>query len=279
MFDTISTYLESHATPEQKQVCLAGCQSLVDAGITDHVDILSDEIAAIDSTSLDTGDLMISIIHGLLTPMHRNALSEFGIILADETTLAMASDILTAVHGLGNYGDPASLNALCDAPEGAQEALADMLELTGAYTSAEYLGALQSVSPELIDRIELITRTDDAGVQPPVEIVREARLRLLKWLSLPQVAAMQDLQVRQYLRDGGRLGLRAYELLPLFHDKLQDLSGQRIADELFGLVLATETPYDFIETTIKHELERVTGDLDKINVAAARIPSLLKQVF
>ena len=154
MFDTISMYLETHATPEQKQVCMAGCQSLADAGVTDHVDILSDEIAAIDSQSPITDDLMLSIIHSVLIPMHRNALGEFGIVLSADVTLLVITDILNGIRALGNYGDPATLNSLCDAPEGPEAALADMLELVGAFTAAEYLPVLETVNPQLLDRIE-----------------------------------------------------------------------------------------------------------------------------
>lgn len=278
MFDTISMYLETHATPEQKQVCMAGCQSLADAGVTDHVDILSDEIAAIDSQSPITDDLMLSIIHSVLIPMHRNALGEFGIVLSADVTLLVITDILNGIRALGNYGDPATLNSLCDAPEGPEAALADMLELVGAFTAAEYLPVLETVNPQLLDRIEQLTTGTEALDQPEQQAVALARSRTLKLFAVLGAEQTQGLLAFQYINDGGRLGTYAHDLLAQFREPLAALPPAALAANLLALVLITQTPYDFILSTVKHELAHITSDMDVISVTIANVGKLLQKV-
>lgn len=276
MFEFLSAYLEVTVTPELKRVYLNACQTLVDHGVTDHVFALDQELAIADS--LDS-DVVLDSISGILLPIYRSTLGEFGIVLNDQATLAQAADVFQALATLENYDDQETINGLCDGPDGPEAALADLLQLTGSYTAAEYLPLFESVSDELIDRIAELNRQENLDELPPEEFLDNYRTRLHKLYGLAAAQTRPSLRIEALLEDGTRLGLPYEEYTVAQRTYLDTCEPQLLALELMGLLLASSLAENGILKAAAAELELLHLEQLKMTATHVAITKLYNQIF
>ena len=277
MFETLAAYLEATATPEQRAVCLDACQSLVEAGITDHSFLIEQELAVADSYD---GDFLIHLQEETLKPIYVNILREFGVRLTEEATLARHVDVLKALHALDNYEDQQSLLGFCESNDGAEAALADILQLLGAYDSTEYLMVLDFVSPALLDRIVEICTAESTEALPTNEIVAVAQQRVTKYLTLPEAKDLDEHSVfRTALTDGLRLGLSMDDLIAPYRSQLENITVPKLMLELVGFALASGNDDAFMRTVLTKELDYHHLSPDQILKLDVAISHLLRQVF
>lgn len=276
MFEFLSAYLESTVSPELKRIYINACQTLVDHGITDHVFALDQELSVADN--LDS-DVVLDSISGILLPLYRTTLGEFGIVLNENTTIAQAADVFQALVVLENYEDHESISGYCLGTDGPEAVLADLLQLTGSYTSAEYLPLFESVSAELIERIAELNRQEDTEELPPTEFLNNYRERLQKLFALASAQAPQKLRIKTLLEDGARLGMPYEDYTVNERAYLDTCEPQQLALELMGLLLASSLAEAGILKAAGAEFELLHLDQLKITAAHVAITKLFNQIF
>lgn len=276
MFEFLSAYLEVTVTPELKRVYLNACQTLVDHGVTDHVFALDQEMAIADS--LDS-DVVLDSISGILLSIYRSTLGEFGIVVNDQATVAQAADVLQALATLENYDDQETINGLCDGPDGPEAALADLLQLTGSFTSAEYLPLFESVSVELLDRLAHLNRRENPEELPSGEFINNYRTRLHMLYTLAAAQSHPNLRIEALLNDGARLGLPYEEYTVAQRSYLDTCDPQLLAFELMGLLLASSLAENGILKAAAAELELLHLEQLKMTAAHVAFTKLYNQIF
>lgn len=277
MFETLAAYLDVTATPEQRAVCLDACRTLAEAGLTDHEFLIDQELAVAESYD---GDFLIHLQDELLKPILVNVLREFGVRLSEEATLAQFTDVLKALHALDNYEDRQSVLGYCESNDGAEAALADILELLGAYHSTEYLTVLDYVSPSTLERIaEICSRTDVEILAANMEALAPLQIRVTKYLRLPEMQELKDSVFRQALTDGLRLGLSMDLLIAPYRAQLDALPPPQLLLELVGFALASGNDDAFIRTVLTKEFDHHPLTPDQILKLDVAIKDLLRKTF
>jgi hypothetical protein len=277
MFETLAAYLDVAASPEQRAVCMDACQTLVEAGITDHEFLIDQELAVADSYD---GDFLIHLHEELLKPIYVNVLREFGVRLTAEATLAQHVDVLKAMHAVDNYDDQQALLGYCESNDGAEAALADILELLGAYHSTEYLTVLDFVSPSVLERIaEICTQEPDEPL-PASALVDRARVRVTKFLGLAETADLKEDSVfRQAVVDGLRFGLSMDDAVAPYRTQLSERPAPQLVQELVGFALSTGNDDAFMRTLLSKELDHYSLTPDLVLKMDVFIGDLLRKTF
>lgn len=274
MFEMLDGYLEATVTPEQRRVCLEACQALVDAGIEEHAALIENELAVVETQN---GDALIAVVEGLLIPLYRNLLGEYGVRLIEEATLSQHVDVFKALNQIENYDDSETVYQLCDSPEGSEAALADVLALIGGQSTFDYLQQLAYVSPSLLERIQELHRTEalPASETPQVE---RARRRLRKLLESPLAQTLPEPLILGYVEEGGRLGVDVRWLIKPDDVKiLETRSPAQLALEVVCLAAASNSTDESLPAIVSHLLsDQLNLTLPVITEVDVTVQKLLK---
>lgn len=275
MFEFLSAYLENAVTPERRVVFLNACQTLVDNEVIEHAFVIDQQLAMIDN--LDNDTVLGGISEYLLTK-YRDLLGEFGIAVDDDITLAQITDLFTALMCVEHYENRESIQTCCDDAEGPEEALADILQLTGASHATDYLQWLESVAPELIEKIAENTRFESVDELPPLAMVEICRERITKLQADPQAQKYPDLRLLSLLEDGTRLGLGRETYIGNQRAYLETQVPERLAVELLAMILASTQSQDSVLTVLSEELGLLHMDQFKITAAHVAATKLYRRI-
>lgn len=256
MFEYLTAYLNSFATPVQKQIYLDACQTLVDHGVTAHVFAIDQDLAVAES--LDS-DIVFSSMNEILIPLYIEKLGELGLTVVHDAELPLLTDMLKGLLLVENYEDKDTLSSLLDCVEGKEAAIADLLALMGSFQSAEYLPILQEASDELIDRLREVVRSE-AGDEPiDQSLVNAIRYRVERFLTLEDVNVYwtnNGIQAIKLVKDGLKVGIPHEDLLEGRQAFLDDLKKPDvIAIELLAFILISATVEDELMRDFSMELE------------------------
>ena len=266
MFDHLETYLELYATPEQSAMIMSACTALTDAGFTDHAAVISQEIEIADN--LDD-DFLVGLVNGYLLPLYRMQLQAFGIGLSVDADLVHATAVFQAVMLLDNWADNDALLDAVSADLEPAEALADLLAVTGGFQSEYYLNVLDTVSPDLIERITQLAEETAANSAEPASLVvglteTLQRCRQVMALLRPDQYSL----LTAYLNEGGKLGL-APRMLNLFYQDLIAITDPlKAAYEILALAATTQIETIHLAHLTMHLLEQL--DFDDLRVGGCR---------
>ena len=256
MFEYLTAYLNSFATPVQKQIYLDACQTLVDHGVTAHVFAIDQDLAVAES--LDS-DIVFSSMNEILIPLYIEKLGELGLTVVHEAELPLLVDTLKGLLLVENYEDKDTLSSILDCVEGKEAAVADILALMGSFQSAEYLPILQEASDELIDRLREVVKSE-AGDEPiDQSLVNAIRYRVERFLALEDVNVYwtnNGIQAIKLVKDGLKVGIPHEDLLEGRQAFLDDLKKPDvIAIELLAFILISATVEDDLMRDFSMELE------------------------
>jgi hypothetical protein len=269
MFEYFAAYLDLIVSPERKRVYLDACNALVSVGMVEHGLQIDQQISLAENG--DT-EIFLHSIDTLLGGVLMQTIGEFGVQVDHEATLSQLTDILTGLTLIENYDDHETIYSLCQAPEGVEAALADILELMGAFPSHVYLSLLTAVRPELLDRIEGIH--SEEALQPeadPAQVDR-ARSRVTQFLAKRTVPSAVSI----YLSEGGRLGVPLDELVKPWRDRLDTLTMELAGIELVGLAYASDLEDVAMSAALSHEAELLFSDMTQITQLTLAINKALK---
>lgn len=275
MFDFLSAYLEGTVTPEQRRVVLDGCYALVEVGISDHEFLIDQELEKTDQLDSDT---VIQQVTEMVLPMLRQVIGEFGVRLTEDVTLAQATDILRALQRIENYEDQDTILGLTESSDGSEAALADILELMGQFSSAEYLGWFERVSPALLERIEETCSKENDPLLPNQSIRDAARFQMQLYLSMAPVQAAAELLAVHALEEGLHFGLPLELVIAPYRARLESLDSQRLALELMGFLCASNTDINDFRKVAGQQLELIHADLTKITAVDVAVTKLIDQL-
>lgn len=253
MLNDLEAYLEASTTPELRDLILDACEVLTNAGVDNHLFLLRNVMGEAENGDFD---LVYGGIVGTLVPLLRHNLGEFGIKLVEEVELPVLVSMFEALNTIEDWDDPDTLNALSEAPEGNEEALADILEVVGDMTSSDYLMVLESVSEDLMKRIGEITTRYNAGPQPAVELVERARKRLRELFDKDHYG--EDSLFVQRLVDGLRLGLDFHPTVEPLLPQIAELEPDAMARELVALAYASSLPTEEVLPALNQLKESFT---------------------
>lgn len=256
MFDYLTAYLNSFASPVQKQLYLDACQTLVDHGVTAHVFAIDQDLAVAES--LDS-DIVFSSINEILIPLYIEKLGEMGLVVNHDATLPLLTDMLKAILLVENYEDKDNLNSILDCVEGKEAAVADLLATLGSFQSAEYLPVIQEVSDELLERLREVLKNESLDDQIDQSLVAAIRYRVERFLALENVNIYRTnhgIKAITLVKDGLKLGMPHEDLLEGRQDFLDDLKKpETIAIELLAFILISATLEDDLLRDFSMELE------------------------
>lgn len=276
MFDFLSAYLESAVTPEQRRVILDGCYALVEVGISDHEFLIDQELEKTDQLDSDT---VMANVAGMLLPMIKQIVGEFGVRLGEEVTLQQATDVLRALQLIDNYEDQESVYGLTDSSDGPEAALADILQLMGQYQSAEYLTMFERVSQDLLDRIAEVCSTENGPLLPDQGIRDRAKMDLELFSTLPTVAPVApEMLIRHALEEGAHFAMSLELLIAPYRTQMESLDAGRLAIELMGFLCASRVDINDFRKTASQQLEIIHTDISKITAVDVAVTSLIDQL-
>lgn len=277
MFDYLAAYLEATVTPEQKQVVIRACELLVEQGFTDHNFVIEQELQMADN--LD-GDVAMSMVNNYLIPVYRQQLLAFGVTVTDDITLTQCTDFLEALTALENYDDGDAITNACDALDGPEAALADLLELTGQNQSEDYLLLIERVSPDLIERV-LSTVVVDPFEQAKIsEQLPMVKARLEKLVAVPGIDGGASC-FTHYLAMGGKLGVDVEHIVAPYRVTLEAIKQPpSLAHELLLLVSASNLSDSLLYTAFKYQLEQLhlsTDAITGVDIAYQKLQKFLSE--
>lgn len=276
MFDELDAYLDLVATPEQKDLCLDACRTLLWVGEERHVEPIDDELVVAGSVE---GDPLTNIMQGILLPLYVRVLNEYGVLFTGEITLPIAVDMLKGLLLLDNYDNPEAILTLCQTDESHEEIFAELLVLGGRYHSDDYLQYIREVSPDLLKRIEdnasSVKVPNTSDLEPSAADVAAARRRLESFTANNAVGAAY---LKERMDEGMRLGMPLHLTLIGQLDHLHQVAEQKPDDAavcLVTLLLAATMPRAEMETVIdqfaSHTFTEINQSVTFRNAALAAL--------
>lgn len=269
MLDELEPYLRQRTTPELTDVIMSGCQALLDAGVDNHLFLIRNNI---DLSASEDFDAVYGGVVGILIPLFRHNLREYGVTVTDEAELPVLVSIFEAINRIEDWDDKVSLNSLTDTDEDNEVMLADILEVTGDLTSSEYLMTFAQVSTDLITRISEITSTSDEGPQPDEIAVMAAQVRLRTLL--PKGGYDEGSIFIQAVGNGLRLGLTFETIIEPHLADIGDLPPAEMAKELVAFAFASSMQSDEIPgvlNKLKESFNLSITDLMELDAAIGRL--------
>lgn len=269
MLDELEPYLRQRTTPELTDVIMAGCNALLEAGVDNHLFLLRNNI---DLSATEDFDAVYGGVIGILMPILRHNLREYGVTMTDECGLPELVATFEAINRIEDCEEKEAINTLTDAEEGNEAALADILEIVGDLSSSDYLMVLSQVSTDLITRIAELTSTEDEGPQPDDIAVAAAQTRLRKLL--PQGGYGEESIFIQAVGDGLRLGLTFETIIEPHLTAISELPVQAMAKELVAFAYASSMQTDDVLPTLnklKESFNLSISDLLELDSAIGRL--------
>lgn len=235
MYPVLKARLEQTLTPERLYAFVEADSALQAVGFEDHLVELQQMEGLQESADPATFIDNVEVIYRTAIDA---VLKQFGIHCDTSAPMHFLQDALSAVLQLDNYDDTDRLFSITDDSNHPQEALGELLELTGQYDCAHYMTLLTYVTQDLIDRIHAINSPNpDSG---PSEQLRErVRTRLKEFLEHYRQEAPLWVETLIYV---DRMGL-AMPPSFYFNDAtlaaILELPAPRQAIECVGLMLAS----------------------------------------
>jgi len=276
MFDLLAAYLDTLATPEQRQEILDACNTLVDCGVTAHHFAIEQEIGLADVVD---HDLILGVCHSALVPAYSQAFSQLGVVVSEEATIGQMADILRALDGLDNYSDSETIIGLVQGEGDACDVLAEILPLTGQFPVETYLSLITYVSPDLLTQIEHLHKEPAEALDNTPVDNSAIVARLKRFLELPNVQAHAGSLVEGAIENGTRVGAPITELVEPYLERLDAMDGDTLGRELTGLALATSVSDKQVHSLIKQVIEHLPLDVRTATAVDVSVGKLLKQVF
>lgn len=280
MFETLTAYLDAAASPEQKALALDSCQTLLDAGIEHHDYMIEQELAVADDID---SDVIFNVLGNVLMPVFVHTLLQMGVQLDEDAPLAVANDILKGLLLIENHDDPQAITDLCQADESPEVILADLLEMVGSHTSADYLASLQEITPALISRIDELHQvrlTAQSQPLPDMQQLAHARARLSVLVST--LRDHEKAWSEALLEAGLRLGTNLDDLLNV-HSALVERAWEKgIADAAVVCALlgaASSASGETLTSQLEAYAQSLTENLEQSIAFRAHLTRLLRPVL
>ena len=268
MLQDLEAYLDATTTPELAGLITQAFQTLLDAGVESHLIQIRNTL---DRAEAQEQDAVLELNNVRLVTL-RTSLKEFGVQVTPEADLKTLHSIFAGLQLVDKWADPDSLNVLTDASiEGEESCLADILNVVSDLTVGEYMVALESVSPALIDRIAELTRREGDGPQPDEVVVAGCQHRL-RFLFAKHMPGENSLFVKA-LDDGLRLGVSFDALIEQHLEAIMALPMSEAAWELVAFAKASDTPDDQIILMLNKLKEAYSlniNDLQQLDAAIKR---------
>lgn len=267
MFELFYAYLDHIVTPERKKIYKDACEALVSIGMVEHGLQIDQQISLAEDG--DT-EIFLHSVDELLTGVLQQVIGEFGIQLEEQVTLAQMTDVLKSLLLIDNWDDPETIYAYCQAPEGLEAALADILQLMGAFDASTYMTILKKVNPALLDRIAALTSVERQQPLPDALQVDRARSRLTQFLA----KSTEPLLIQHAVMNMARLGTPFSELVEPYRHVIDQQTPERAALELVGFLLASDAEESQFKEQLAHESELLFTDVatvTKLDQAAAKL--------
>lgn len=272
MFEQFSAYLDHIVTPERKKIYMDACNALVSIGMVEHGLQIDQQISLAEDG--DT-EIFLHSVDELLSGCLQQVIGEFGIQLEETVTVAQMTDLLNGLQLIENYDDPETVYAYCQAPEGSEAALADILQLMGAYHAATYMTFLKKVNPALLDRISDLTSVEKQQPLPDPLQVDRARSRLTNFLAKRTDGPFL---IQHAIANMARLGAPLDELVEPYRDALDQQPPERVAVELVAFLLASSAAPEEFQAAIAHEGELIFHDVNTVTKLDLAVGKILKDV-
>lgn len=273
MFEDFAAYLDMIVSPERKRIYMNACRALVDVGMVEHGLQIDQQISLAENANTE---IFLHSVDTLLHGVYLQVIGEFGVVVDNEAPLEVLTDILEALHRIDDYEDHETIYSMCQAPEGVEVALADIMNLMGAYPPDVYLTHLTRVSPSLLDRIESLHSEEALHELPTRTQVEIARSRVTRFLAKRTVPSMIGIHVAEH----GRLGLPLDVIVAPLHDQLETLGEPAlIAIELVGLGMGSDVPDADLPAALTAQLELITADPKAITDLHSALLRSLKEYF
>lgn len=274
MFDFLKEYLDSRVSPELTSLFIEASQTLVDFRVDTHVFYFEQELS--NNETKETSSL-IENIQSTLINLLKGIISNFGVEVSSEATLYQCLDLVKALSLIDNYEDLETINSRILGSEGNVASLSDVLELTGSLNSIDYMSFIDSVSQELLDKIEELSKEPNIEESVSEDLFNEIRARLLKFKSF--VKDFDNSLIGNRIKDGLKLGMDIRELDHLQWSELESLDSDTIASELVGLVLVSNLPKYSLSKAISKELDNLHFDVDKLTTVSVAANRLLGSIY
>lgn len=265
MQDHFLQYLDQTVPPEGKLLYQEAIETLIKAGIQDHVFLIDqmmeqDDLGDAGSFILRVNALLVEAIHSLMLL--------FGVTLAPECPLDICTDILKGTLAMDNWSDPQSLAGACDTSEGTESAFATLLGLVTQRHETDYLPQLQRVSPSMIDRIDALNQSFHEDALPSDEERMRAQARLNTFFAHCSAPILSQAIGEMLLLGGSYQGLLAQ-----YEEEVSALPMESAVNELVGFALASDLEASAIEAAILAESQ---GWWDANPSAAKQLSTLVR---
>lgn len=249
-------------TPENAEILNQAYDLLTDLNSTEHQ-------SAINSTFMIADDLdgpsILTSVDAILFDELEHYLEQHQVF----TNVERIEQLFPFVYTLAtfdSYGDPVTIMDIIKANDTPEDVLIDLLPLFDIVDQDEYRGYLESVGPELIDKMtQIMEFRSDAliaegfldegdGLLVTMDIIR-TRVRAY-------VAANPGSLIASIIADGYPLGLSIDDYLKDSKAFLLTLSASELITQLTGVVLASDVVDDRIVITIKQLTEQLLSGVD-----------------
>ena len=257
MYQDLKLLLEAKASPERSKIILDAAHTLDDAGLENHRVELQQLVY--DHDDIEPFEVMDRVDSILLSGL-LSCINNFS-VYAEGLDVAKTSAILSGILLLSTYDDTETVLSICESDDNPEVQLADLLELVTVYTSQDFIEEINQVSPRLIQRLIRImnqqssyeeTGSDNESIKKPI---RE-RLRTFTNGS--------NYIINEKIDEGLPLAQKSDLLVERYIDEIEGLRPDRVAEEMVGILLASDLEKDAVKDRASHYFEHYFSDANFI---------------
>jgi hypothetical protein len=260
MFDELEQYLSVTTTPERRAQLIEAAKLLYEAGIRAHESDIERVLRMADQFTTDDN---VQDLFSLLTNYSERTISSFGLYVSEVVPLGCQNHVLAGLLTIENYGDPEYLLGIAQREDTAEEKIIDILDAVTPLGWANFAPYIDQVSPALLQKIEtsLVENLPDEEERPDLSLFRQRLKRHNDLVGEGTATAM--------IRNGVALGSKIEVFLEGAEESLIELekTPEALANELVGILLATNLPNSELREMAKSVLEDFAYDINFVTKA------------
>lgn len=268
MFDELDFFLSQRTNEYRAGFLVEAVQKCFDVRGTSIIDAVTDLVHGLVDTPTD--DALERITHFVLDNLDAS-LKEFSVIITDEGLVGEQIPLLTEIVDTlliaDRYEDPEALIAIIDAGESPEDMLAEIVSEISGPAAELTLDVVESVQPELFDRIVLENTKRIASLEAlqPVDTSVEKRRAVIERVKHSEHYDRQG-PVESKIAISGLFNQEPLTIIQSLGDALDEVRGELLAKACYQIAMCSNVASNAVVGTAKFVAEHILSESDPVEL-------------
>jgi len=268
MFDELDFFLSQRTNEYRAGFLVEAVQKCFDVRGTSIIDAVTDLVHGLVDTPTD--DALERITHFVLDNLDAS-LKEFSVIITDEglvgEQIPLLTEILDTLLIADRYEDPEALIAIVDAGESPEDMLAEIVSEISGPAAELTLDVVESVQPELFDRIVLENTKRIASLEAlqPVDTSIEKRRTVIERVKHSEHYDRQG-PVESKIAISGLFNQEPLTIVQSLGDALDEVRGELLAKACYQIAMCSNVASNAVVGTAKFVAEHILSESDPVEL-------------